>query len=255
MSQSLDRALGLLQALAHHPDGATLSQLADEMDLPASTTHRLLTTMRQRSFVTQAAGSRLYFVGPAIAALWDSLHGSPENRPSIAPREMIEARDRTGESVFLSELHSGAAICQQLVPSQHPLRIFAQRGQRMPLNAAASARVLLAWLDETQVIQLLQRTELSAFTESTPRTVAAVLHRLGLIRQLGYDTCTSELDEHIWAVSFPVRGATGEVTGSLTMAAPDQRMADPARRSEAVTVIGDAAAALSRRQGWTDPAQ
>jgi len=251
VSQSLDRALSLLTTLGRHPDGATLSQLATESGLPASTVHRLLAGLRRRSFVTQASRSHLYFVGPAISQLWDSLHNASSDRVTIAPREMIVARDRTGESVFLSELRSGEAICQHLVPSQRPLRIYAHRGQRMPLNAAASARVLLAWRDETEVVDLLQRTELAAFTTSTPRTVASVLERLEQIRERGYDTCTSELDEHIWAVAYPVRQATGEVTASLTLAAPDQRMSDRASRREATLAIHDAALALSLRQGWS----
>lgn len=250
MSQSLDRALGVLLALGKHPHGATLSQLAEEVELPVSTVHRLLTGLRGRAFVTQTGRSRLYFVGPAISLLWDSLHAASGERSMIAPREMVDARDRTGESVFLSELRSGAAVCQHLVPSQRPLRIFAHRGKQMPLNAAASARVLLAWRDESEVVDLLQRAELAAFTPTTPRTVTDVLERLRQVRALGYDTCTSELDEHIWAVSFPVRNATGEVASSLTLAAPSQRMADPATRQQAISVIGSAAAAISLRQGW-----
>src|SRR3546814_14124372 len=47
--QSLDRALSILERLAEE-DGMTLTDLAQSVGLAPSTTHRLLTTLKQRRF-------------------------------------------------------------------------------------------------------------------------------------------------------------------------------------------------------------
>ena len=50
--QSLVRALALLNRIAESPDeGATLTELAQQVGLPSSTAHRLLTTLEQERYV------------------------------------------------------------------------------------------------------------------------------------------------------------------------------------------------------------
>jgi IclR family acetate operon transcriptional repressor len=47
--QSLSRALKLLNALSYHAPGLSLSEVAQEVGLPNSTAHRLLTTLAERT--------------------------------------------------------------------------------------------------------------------------------------------------------------------------------------------------------------
>jgi IclR family acetate operon transcriptional repressor len=49
--QSLSRALKLLNALSYHASGLSLSEVAQEVGLPNSTAHRLLTTLQNERFV------------------------------------------------------------------------------------------------------------------------------------------------------------------------------------------------------------
>src|SRR5688572_12654284 len=49
--QSLSRALKLLNALAVHPQGLSLSEVAGFVGLPNSTAHRLLTTLQNERYV------------------------------------------------------------------------------------------------------------------------------------------------------------------------------------------------------------
>ena len=252
MTQSLDRALGILLTLGEHPEGVSLSRIGEETGLPLATVHRLLKTLRDRHFVAQGPTTRLYFLGPAISQLWEETHRrDASQRLSVVPREMVRVRDMTGETVFLSEFRGNQVLCQSLIPSHHSLQLYVRVGQRMPLHAAAAARVLLAWRDADWAADLLQRTELVAFTAQTPKTVTQVLKRLSLVRSRGFDTCASELDEHAWAVSFPVRQALGDVVASVTLAGPEHRLHTRAARNAASTALADAARDLSMRMGWS----
>ena len=49
--QSLSRALKLLNALSYHAPGLSLSEVAQEVGLPNSTAHRLLTTLQNERYV------------------------------------------------------------------------------------------------------------------------------------------------------------------------------------------------------------
>lgn len=252
MTQSLDRALRLLIVLGEHPEGMSLSEIARGAELPLATVHRLLATLRRRRFVAQGPSTHAYFLGPAISDLWESSHRQDAGqRLMIVPREMVQARDEIGETVFLSEFQGTQVRCQALVPSRHSLQLYVRTGQTMPLNAAAAARILLAWQDEARAVDLLQRTEMTVFTAQTPKTVAEVLDRLRLVRSRGFDTCDSELDDHAWAVAFPVRQALGEVVASVTIAGPEHRLQTRASRDHATTALRRAAEGMSMRLGWT----
>ena len=61
--QSLTRALSLLRALAESGDGMTLSDVAQLVGLPPSTTHRLLTTLQQERFVRFDGAAHVWQVG------------------------------------------------------------------------------------------------------------------------------------------------------------------------------------------------
>ena len=52
--QSLTRGLTLLEKLAESEGGITLTEISSRADLPPSTAHRLLNTLADMGFVTQA---------------------------------------------------------------------------------------------------------------------------------------------------------------------------------------------------------
>lgn len=52
--QSLTRGLNILEALAKAEAGISLTDIAHRVDLPTSTTHRLLSTLEKMGYVYQA---------------------------------------------------------------------------------------------------------------------------------------------------------------------------------------------------------
>jgi DNA-binding IclR family transcriptional regulator len=176
----------------------------------------------------------------------------PRESALVTPHEAIRrASEATGETVFLSEIVGDRVVCLALVESRHPLRLFVRIGQEMPLHAAASARVLLAYRTAAEVRRMLDATVFTQFTADTPRNADDVLTRLLTIRERGWDVCESELDDNVWAVSAPVHGSTNAVAASVTIAAPAQRMDTQGRRDLARDAVLSAASDMASDLGWT----
>ncbi|GAA3570897.1 IclR family transcriptional regulator [Streptomyces osmaniensis] len=247
--QVVVRSLSVLRALAPKARGATMQELHEELGIPIGSLHRLLTTLMEADFITRSAVNRRYFLGPIARQLADqSRHHSAL---LVTPhRAVVTAAEASGETVFLTELIGDRAVCVALAEGRHPLRLFVRIGQEMPLHAAASGRSLLAHLSEPEVISLLARHELTAFTEETPTTVEAVLEHLVVVRDRGYDVCEDELDRGVWAVSAPVFTSTGAVAATVTFAAAGSRMQDPLARATAVQTVLTAARDLSSELGF-----
>src|SRR5256886_13114839 len=61
--QSLTRGLSILEALSNAEAGLTLTDLAHRVLLPASSTHRLLSTLEKMRYVYQAGDLGLWYIG------------------------------------------------------------------------------------------------------------------------------------------------------------------------------------------------
>jgi DNA-binding IclR family transcriptional regulator len=252
--QVVVRALAVLRTLAPRTEGLSLAALADELGVPPGSMHRMLGVLEAEHFVTRSPSNRRYFLGPAARQLAEE--NSRRHALLVTPhRALTAAAHASGETVFLTELVGDRAVCVALVESEHPLRMFVRIGQEMPLHAAASARTLLADLDTDDVRRLLATRPLRAFTDETFTEPEQVLDHLAVVRARGYDVCDDELDRGVWAVSAPVRGSTGRVVASTTLAAPAYRVADADRRQECRTTVETAAAAMSADLGWTEPTE
>ncbi|MGW6054516.1 IclR family transcriptional regulator [Streptomyces sp. NPDC055189] len=247
--QVVIRALQVLRALAPKSKGATLQELHDELGIPTGSLHRLLVTLGKEDFVTRSEVNRRYFLGPIARQLAEQ--NQHQSALLVTPhRAVVSAAETSGETVFLTELIGGKAVCVALSEGCHPLRLFVRIGQEMPLHAAASGRTLLAYRSEAETRALLARRELTKFTEETPVTVDDVLAHLAQVRARGYDVCDDELDRGVWAVSAPIFTSTGAVAASVTLAAAGSRMRDPLNRASAVQTVLTAARDLSAELGF-----
>jgi DNA-binding IclR family transcriptional regulator len=249
--QVVVRALNILSCLGREPRGLTLGEIGERLELAGATAHRILAVLEAEQYVTRSSVTRKYFLGPAALELHE---GAPlRNAPMFSGHPALtEAARVSGETVFLCEWTGGKVICVALEESEKPLRLFVRVGQSMPLHAAASARVLLAWRDEEEVLSALRSAGLSRYTPDTPSTVEAVLGHLQDIRDRGYDICSAELDENAWAVSAPVRTAAGVVVASVTLTAPEPRVGDQQAREGFAKLVLEAAHRMSTELGWTE---
>ncbi|WP_371535032.1 IclR family transcriptional regulator [Streptomyces sp. NBC_00466] len=241
------RALAALRALSTAEDGITLTDLADQIDIPFSTMHRLATVLEEYGWLSRSPTNRRFFLGPAASQLAGEERPEP---PLTRPHDAVqELQKRTGESVFVTELIGEHVLCTALAEASRPTPLFAQLGQSMPLHAASSARVILAYQSDEVVLRMLAGQPLVAFTRATPRTVDGVLKRLRLIRLRGYDTSDAHIDD-VFVAAAPVRLSTRRVRAGLAVAVPFARLPSDSHSHVLTEAVLEAAAAMSSDLGY-----
>ena len=246
--QVVVRALRVIQYLGTRTQGVTLGELSDHFGVAPATMHRLMAVLTEHEFAVRTGDSKQFSLGPAAL----SLAQATRHVADVARPHMQDLSASTGETVFLTELVGRRAVCVALVDGTRPLRLFVRVGQELPLNAAASARVLLAFQGEAQIDELLEAHDLMRFGPGTPTTSAAIkAHLVEVVRQ-DYDLCDGELDANVVAVAAPIRGREGDVVASLTAACPSNRM-DPLARKRLISLVQDAAARISAGIGYSPP--
>lgn len=251
--QPVVRALRILRAIADSSGGLALQELAETLDLPVSTVHRLISVLEAEKFVLRTPKGRRFLLGPAVRSLLASTSSDLLRR--VAQPAMLRLNRSTGETVFLAELIGNEVICVAFSEGTKPLRLSVRLGHALPLHAAAAARVILGSLDEQEAASLLEGAD---FTRWTPRTItdpAELVRHLALVRERGYDVCDDEMDNHVWAVAAPIHDVSGSVRAALTIVAPLPTVGDAARRHDLQTTVLDAAAEVSAELGASPDAE
>ena len=246
--QPIIRALAILTVLANKRAGLTLSDLAQELDLPISTVHRLANVLTDEGFVIRTRTGRRYLLGPAARALVAGTSGAFVRQ--VADPLLADLNAETQETVFLSELVGSQIVCFSVVDGIRPMRFLVRPGGTLPLHAAAAARAILAWLPDLDRSRLLDSIEYTRWTANTISSPSALYRKLEDTRRLGYDVCDDELDDRVWAVGAPIFDVSGEVRASLTVVAPLDSVTSERRRDEIIASTVAHARRISTELGF-----
>jgi IclR family acetate operon transcriptional repressor len=249
--RTLERGLGVLTALADLRE-ATLGEVARQVGLPASTTSRLLDTLRQGGFAEwderqglYTVGLRAYQVGAAFAAR-NTLIGA-------AQTEMDALVAALGETVNLAALRGPAgqeeAVYIHQAEGRGLVRLFAQLGAAAPLHCSGVGKVLLAALPPQEARARIDLAELKAYTPHTLTTAEALGTELARVAAHGYALDDEEREVGVRCLAVPVRGASGAVVAALSVSAPSARFT-PADVPRVAAEVQASAARVSARLGW-----
>lgn len=241
-NSTADRALDILGLFAPDRLLVTGQEVATELGSARSTAYRYLQSLVATGFIEEShqGGFRL---GPRVLEL-ARLARKGYGLSEVSLPVMDDLCQRMGETVLLTRRAGGNAVCLERSEPDHPARVSYERGSILPINAGASALVLLAWLPGDQVEALLTAHPLVRFTSKTLTEVDQLTARLATIREEGYCVSRGELDENIVGIAAPVRDSRGNVAAALSLAAFEPRL-PPQRLPEVAGAVLEAAVRIS----------
>ena len=235
--QSVDRAIAILYLLAQRGD-AGVTEVAAELGVHKSTAFRLIGAHEAGNLIEQDGGRGKYHLGRGILRLAGAtaarLELPTESRP-VCRRLAAEL----GEAVNVAILDGDEAtnILQEYGTSSITGRNWI--GQRTPLHATASGKVLLAWMDTVALKEFLTSRP-HRYTPHTVTRTAALEAELERVREQGWASTTEEFEIGLNAVAAPVFDATGEVVAAVGTSGPSYRLTVESFPSVAQALIAGA---------------
>lgn len=149
-ARSVVRALRVLELFTVDRVVLTLAAVAEALDVPRPTAHRLLITLLGRGYVRQEVPGGAYALGARVLALAQAYEASEPLTRAALPA-MHDLLAKTGESVALHIRQSeDTRMCLHRIESAHPMQIVIPIGQPMPLQHGAAGRVLRLPADEAR---------------------------------------------------------------------------------------------------------
>ncbi len=219
----LERGLDILGALGERPEGMVLTEIVKATGLPVSTAHRLLNIVVSSGFAAFDKSTKHYTLGVRIFELANRVR-SVQTLSQVARPPMRELADHTGETIQLAVLADDSAMFIEKVGADRSITIRGSVGQREPLWATSTGKVLLASLDADAREKLIGQLELKPYTERTMTARADLLPHIDQVAAQGWAFTDEEYDRDVRAIAVPVTNAENRVVAALCIAGPKYRL-------------------------------
>jgi DNA-binding IclR family transcriptional regulator len=229
-SSSAERSLRLLGLLSAGGRPLSLAELAQGLNLPKATVHRLCTQLLETGHLARDVDERNFSVGPTLRQLaFDTLnHGVLRG----LRRSVLDALVReVGETSNFTTLDGARVLYLDRVEAQWPLRLTLDVGSHVPLHCTASGKLFLAMMPAAQRKALIDQLDFPRMTANTLTSAAALRAECALIVEQGYSSDREEFIAGLVAVAVPVRDAQGVTRAALAVHGPTGRFSLEAARA------------------------
>jgi len=218
-----ERYLSIIEIVAAAHDELTLTDIAKIADLPKPTVHRLTRVLLDSgALVAEDRRQKQFRIGPRI---WRVLYlgFEPDSLVRYAQMACDAAASRLKETCYIVRLgRTDVRTVARATPDQG-YRLHVYPGSDLPIHAAASAKAIIAFQPEKEVMRYI-REPLPRFTPYTNTDVSVFLAELKKTRKRGYAICDREIDEHVMAYAVPVHLPNAGVLFSVGVTGPCSRL-------------------------------
>ncbi len=244
MSSVLDRALNILESLAHSPGGLQLYVIADRLDMPRSAAHRLLADLIRLGYVEQDEVTEIYRLTLKISALGQtflSLNGILDIAQPILDRLAEKAGELVRLSIISNQRLTWVAKAQG---ARTGVRYDPDAGAEAHLASTSSGHAWLSTLSDEEALTLVSRQGFGdprELGQNAAMTVQALLTRLHTARRDGYALVVESSAAGLSAISTPIRKSeTKRTIGVLSIAGPAMRLPEERLRALAPELMAAA---------------
>lgn len=220
--QSVTRAAELLKAIGSAVSPPTVGELAETCGLQRATAWRLLVTLEQSDLVERTGPRSGFRIGSALLSMRNVARGELERLTLLARPELERLSRTTGLSAGAGGMRLGRIeVLDQVDPPS--VVVASWVGKEFPLHTSSPGKLLLADLDERDLLVFLERP----LARLTPRTITdrtALRSELERVRREGFAVSDEEFEIGCVGISTPVRDEHGTLRGFLTLSGPNYRM-------------------------------
>ncbi len=244
-SSSLRAGLAILNCFSAEQPVLGIANLADELSMSRSTTHRYASTLVALGYLEQDQ-SRRYRLAPRVVDVGMSVLDSMSLRGK-AREHLRELREQTGRTVSLGILDGNDVRYIDRLRGwrrgQHAVDLNLGVGARVPVHCSAMGKVLLANLPDKQREQTVAKLQLARCGPNSITSKRALRAELEHVREDGLAVGDEELAPGVRTLAAPVFGPEDQVVAAIGMPVP----ADAFTHAELVEVLGPPLRAAAKR--------
>lgn len=215
MIQSVERAIQILE-LFNDNDSLSLTEIAQLMNLPKTTVYGLISTLEAHQYVYQDELTARYTLGCSVLALGGLFSKRLDVRRVSLPF-MKKLAQETNQTIQLSMLRDLDVIYLECVEPEAAILLRIRVGNTAPANCTATGKVLLAYMEEKKLLQLLANNKLKGRTKYSITDPDRLMEEFAKIRKKGYAEDHFESDEQVMGYAMPVFDYRGRAIAGISV--------------------------------------
>ena len=244
---NLDRALRVMELLSDHPQGLTMSEIADSLKIPKNSAFRITATMEYRGFLERNPSTKAYCLTNKMTNISYS---------TIAEKSLVESawtsmqslRDQCMETILFGTLIGHKGVVLEQAPSSHNFKFTVDIGTQFDLHTAAPGKAILAHLSDSESNKLIKKMTFQKFTEKTITSAEEYKEHLKKVKSLGYGIDCDEEREGMRCIAAAVFNEKKYPVAAIWLTGPSSRI--PQRDFPKLgKMIVKAAAEISKKLG------
>ena len=250
----LEKALAILELFDQPGVELTATGVAKKLAMSKATAFRILSVLEARSYLERARDGGAYRLGFMLHRLGSLVEG----RAVIQRRArgvLEELKQECDETVHLVVLDDGEALYLDKIEGRKAIRVVSRVGMRLPLHCSGVGKVLLAYLPDDEIDEIIRLKGTRASHAEHDHQRAPLRAELRLVRRKGFAVDNEEIELGLKCVAAPVRDASGEVVAAVSISGPKYRFDDATTR-ELVRLLcraGDRISSALGHEGASTP--
>jgi IclR family acetate operon transcriptional repressor len=244
---NLRNACRILKLLGRNPHGLKAADLARSLEIPVTTTLRIMTTLHREGLARKHEGR--YELGPVLIQLGNAALAETEIRELALPllRQLTAEVDETSHLAIPCD---DRALIVAVEDSPHPLGAASRPGFLADLHCSSTGKIFLSYVNRARLAELLVATPPDRRTPHTLTSASQLRREIELTLKRGYSVDDEEFNLGVRCLAAPVFDADGVVVAAVGITASTVRFTKNRIPELAKTVVRTAGE-LSRLIGYT----
>jgi len=246
-NSAVERALAILEYIASKQGAVGVGEIAKELGLAKSTTHRILETLKSKQFVEQVEISEKYDIG--IKAIEVGMSGLKNwNIVDISAPYLKQLATDLNETAFLAAYDNGEIVYLYKAEGTQAVITNAQLGTRKPVHCTALGKAIVSNFHIEEVDRILEKKGMAKYTDRTIADKHKYFVELSKVRQRGYAIDDEEVEDGLTCIAVPVYNYTGNAIAAISIAGPSERM--NGKKDDIIRELTGVTSYISKRLGY-----
>lgn len=223
ISNSAERIIDIYEyIISKEISEATIEEIANAFNISKSCSYRMLNILFKKGYLDHGKGESKYYMGFKIIEIgWSAISKNPLAKTASPYLEKLV--NLTGESTILGILHNNEVFYIEKLGGRGILKVDVEVETRAPINCTSLGKVLVAWLPDFEIRNILKSAHFKQYTCSTISDKKIFLNELKKTRERGYAITDEEYILGTCSIAAPIRNKESEVIASLSLVIPKPR--------------------------------
>lgn len=215
-SNSLERALKLLEIIGHTPGGLNNKEISSQLHIATSSSSYILSRLERDGYVIREESGR-YKIGLKVLALASGVLRELGFHYVAGP-VLHRLTEATRLSSYMGVLDRNHVLVVEKVESPEFVKSEVDIGTELPSHSTSLGKMLIAHLPQNQLADLVEVIQLEAKTPYTILSKPEFRRHLEMVRREGFATSEEEAFSGTRSVAAPILDERGMVRAAISVA-------------------------------------